>query len=451
MRNLLQLLFILLLYTFNIIAQEFKTGTITGQVIDRNTKEPLIAANVILIGTNYGASTDENGFYRIENVPVGSYSIKFSYIGYLPLVKSDIIVKSKRIINVNAELETTLIESSEVVVSGGYFSKTEVNSISAMNFAYEEIRRAPGAAGDISRIIMSLPSVAKVNDQSNGLIVRGGSPIENAFYIDNIEIPNINHFPTLGTTNGPIGLINLEFVEDVTFYAGGFDVTYGDKLSSVMNVKFREGNKEDFDFQVDLNWAGLGGVAEGPISLGNGFWMFSIRRSYLDLLIKTLDMGTNIAPNYGDYQGKVVFELDKNNKLSFIGILGDDHNKPDKQTAIDNDMLAYGRQDIYTGTIGMTWQSIWKKKGFSVTTLSYTGTKFNEIFYETGTEQLLLSNKTFERFIKLRNINHYKLDSLKTVDFGFEIKYLFDTYDNLYGEYVDAIGNPTPSKNITKI
>lgn len=146
MRNLLQLLFILLLYTFNIIAQEFKTGTITGQVIDRNTKEPLIAANVILIGTNYGASTDENGFYRIENVPVGSYSIKFSYIGYLPLVKSDIIVKSKRIINVNAELETTLIESSEVVVSGGYFSKTEVNSISAMNFAYEEIRRAPGAA-----------------------------------------------------------------------------------------------------------------------------------------------------------------------------------------------------------------------------------------------------------------------------------------------------------------
>ncbi|MFZ6034396.1 MAG: TonB-dependent receptor [Melioribacter sp.] len=444
------ILLLLFLRTISVSAQEERYGIITGSVVDRNSKEPLIGANVIIMGTNIGAATDENGIYRIEHAPVGAHSIKFSYIGYQPVIKTDIIVKSNRIITVTAELESAALESEEVVVAGGYFTETEEHSISAINFSYEEVRRAPGSAGDISRIMMSLPSVAKVNDQSNGLIVRGGSPAENAFYVDNIEIPNINHFPTFGTTSGPIGLLNVDFIEDATFYAGGFDVTYGDRLSSVLNIKFREGNREEYDAQLDLNWSGFGGVIEGPLNDGKGSWIFSLRRSYLDFLIKTIDMGTSVVPRYGDLQTKIVYDLNASNKISFIGIFGDDHNSPDKQTAIDNDMLTYGNQDVYEGTAGLTWLSIWGKNGYSLTSFSFTGAKFDEIFFETGTDQLLRKNNAFNRFVKLRNVNHYNINDNTSIEFGTDLKYLFDTYENFYGEYIDAVGNATPAMNISR-
>jgi hypothetical protein len=448
MKKVLILFFVL--GTIYIYAQTGNYGIITGDVLDKDTKEPLIGANVIIMGTNNGASTDGYGKYRIERVPVGSYTIKFSYVGYQPVIKTDVIVKSNRIIRVTAELESAALESKEVVVAGGYFTETEEHSISAINFSYEEVRRAPGSAGDISRIMMSLPSVAKVNDQSNGLIVRGGSPVENAFYVDNIEIPNINHFPTFGTTSGPIGLLNVDFIEDATFYAGGFDVTFGDRLSSVLNIKFREGNREEYDAQLDLNWSGFGGIVEGPLNNGKGSWIFSIRRSYLDLLINTIDMGTSVVPRYGDIQTKIVYDLNPSNKISFIGILGDDHNSPDKQTAIDNDMLTYGSQDIYEGTAGITWLAIWGKNGFSSTSLSFTGTKYDEIFFETGTDNLLRNNKVFNRFIKFRNVNRYNIGDNSGIDFGADIKYLFDSHKIYYGEYIDALGNSTPALDISQ-
>lgn len=111
-----------------------------------------------------------------------------------------------------------------------------------------------------------MPSIAKVNDQVNGLIVRGGNPAENAFYLDNIEIPNINHYPMQGSSSGPIGLINTDFIQEVDFSAGGFSAAYGDRLSSVMELRFREGNRQEFDGQIDMNLAGVGLTGEGPLA-----------------------------------------------------------------------------------------------------------------------------------------------------------------------------------------
>lgn len=182
-----------------------KTGTIKGIVIDGETKSPLIGANVLILDTTMGASTDVDGNFTIHSVPVGDYTLRISYIGYEQLSKTDIIVKSSRITFVNAGLKTAVLMTDDVVVTAGYFSSVEDQATSAVNFSSEEIRRAPGSAGDVSRIIMGLPSLAKVNDSMNSLIVRGGSPIENSFYIDNIKIPNINHYPTQGSSGGRSG------------------------------------------------------------------------------------------------------------------------------------------------------------------------------------------------------------------------------------------------------
>jgi len=426
-------------------AEEKRTGSIRGQVIDADTQAPLAGTNVVVVGTKRGAATDLEGHFDIPNIAVGYYTLQFDYIGYAQLRKTDVIVRSERITFVRAELKLFPLEMEAITVTGGYFTEVEDQPTSAINFSFEEIRRAPGSAGDVSRIISGLPSLAKVDDQSNSLIVRGGSPVENAFFIDNVEIPNINHFPTQGASGGPIGMLNVDLIQDVNFYTGGFSSVYGDKLSSIMALTFREGNREEFDGQLDLNFAGFGGVVEGPLFLKKGSWLLSGRRSYLDFIVDVADVGSTVAPRYGDYQGKVVYDISPDHKLILLGILGDDHNSPHREVAIENDMIVYGNQDLYENTTGINWRALWSKRGYSNTACSYTSAKFKEDFYETNTQIHLLRNRSHEQEFKFRNFNHFRLSKQHSIEFGLEAKRLITDYDNFYAEYTDALGDTVPA------
>lgn len=441
--NIILLVLILCSLVANSFAAGLK-GSIQGQVVDADNQQPLIGANVSIVGTQLGSATDTNGKFVIKNVPVGSYILQFNYIGYEPFRKTDIIVRSERITQLTAELKVSILEAEAINVTAGYFTETADQPTSFINFSAEEIRRAPGSAGDVSRILMSLPSVAKVNDQSNSLIVRGGSPVENAFYIDNVEIPNINHFPTQGASGGPIGMINVDFIQDVNFYAGGFSAMYGDKLSSIMEMNFREGNREEFDGQLDLNFTGFGGTFEGPLAGEKGSYLLSIRRSYLDLIIKAIDAGTTVAPRYGDTQGKLVWDVNPNHKLELLGVFGDDHNKPDKAAALDNAMVAYGSQNIYENTVGVNWRALWNKKLYSNTSLAATINHFNEDFFETASDIHLLQNRSREHEFKFRNMNHLQLNSKNTLQYGIEAKYYQINYNNFVSQYTDALGDTVP-------
>jgi len=260
-------------------------------------------------------------------------------------------------------------------------------------------------------------------------------------HIDNIEIPNINHFPTQGSSGGPIGLINVDFIQDVNFYSGGFSAIYGDKLSSIMEITFREGNREAFDGQLDLNFAGFGGVAEGPLPQKKGSWLISARRSYLDWVVKVLDVGSTVAPRYGDFQGKIVYDLNPNHKLMLIWLWGDDHNAPDRDIARENDMIYYGNQDIYENTTGLNWRALWGKRGYSNSSLAYTSTRFKEKFWETSTGDFLIQNLSHEQDFKFRNVNRFRLNHQNTLEFGLDARYLISNYDNFYATYTDALGD----------
>ncbi|MFA5835098.1 MAG: TonB-dependent receptor [Bacteroidota bacterium] len=447
MKQLFKSFFVLILSSFFLFSQQHLTGTIEGIVLDHATKSPLIGANIVLLNTTIGSITDTDGKFSIKNVPVGNYSVQMRMVGYATATKTDIIIRSQRITTVSGSLFEQALESEQVTITAGYFQQNDVQPLSITSFSAEEIRRAPGSGGDISRVIMTLPSLAKVNDQSNSLIVRGGSPLENAFYLDGIEIPNINHFPTQGATGGPIGMINVDLIDEVNFYTGGFSAAYGDKLSSILDLKMREGNRNEFDGQFDLSIMGFGGVVEGPIG-EKGSYLLSARRSYLDYVVKIFDIGTSVVPRYGDIQGKITYDLSQQHKLSLIFINGDDHNNPTRSVAEENDMLYYGNQDIYQTAGGIAWRALWSGNFYSMTTVGYQATIAQEDFFETNTGLPLVRNHSTEASIGIRNSNHLRISESHSLEFGGEAKQLMQTYDNAFGAYSTAFGDSTTPASI---
>jgi len=427
--------------------QRPKTGSIKGVAIDAETQTPIIGATVLVLDSDRGAATDESGAFKISNVPVGTYTVRFSGIGYDPISRTDIIVRAGRSTTIEAELPVAVTEVRSVTVSGGYFSESPTEPTSSTRFSSEEIRRAPGSAGDVSRIMFALPSVAKVNDQVNNLIVRGGSPTENSFYLDNIEIPNINHYPLFGTSGGPISLLNTDFIQDVTFSAGGFSAAYGDRLSSVMNLSFREGNREEVDLQADLNFAGFGVVGEGPFGRnGKGSWMVSLRRSYLDLLTDAI--GTGVVPRYSDYQGKLVYDLSPTHQISVLGVAGVDYINFKHEDAVKEGNTTEGWSDGYEYAAGINWRYLWSKNGYSNTSLSYLGTRNKSNYFETSTGDTLVLQDNLDGAAQLRNVNFYRLNDHHEFEFGFDFKYELDNFDYWASAYTDYFGDSIPPLEI---
>ncbi len=435
---------IILCFNFFSFGQENQpAGILSGKVLDAETKTPLYGVNVLIQNTDNGAASDFDGSYKIEKLLVGNYSVVYSYIGYEKFIQTDVIIKLGRITYVNVELKPGKIEIENVVVSAGYFRNVETQPVSLINFSSEEVRRSPGSAGDVSRIMLNLPSLAKVNDTKNSLIVRGGSPLENAFYIDNIEIPNINHYPTQGSSDGPIGLINVDFIKDVNFYSGGFNTMYGDKLSSIMEMRYREGNRKETDTQIDLSFQGVGVSSEGPINNGKGSWLFGLRRSYFDMIFQTTDINGPI-PTYYDFQGKVVYDLSQNHKLSLINIFSFDKSKQTQDEGVKFESNYFGKFDMVNNTSGINWQYLWGGNGFSNTSVSHTFMKYEIDNWETRTGNQLLFNESTEQIVNFRNSNNYRINSTNRIEFGIEAKYLFNKYAQTYFTYTDRFGNVSP-------
>jgi len=440
------MLFMAVMMSVTSLAAQTRIGVIKGQVVDQATQSPLVGVNVIVIGTQLGASTDVEGNFSVIQVPVGNYSVQFSYLGYETSTRTDVIVRSQRITFVHADLPATTFQGDDVTITAGYFTENDERRVSVTTFSSEEIRRSPGSAGDVSRIISVLPSVAKVNDQTNGLIVRGGSQVENGFYLDNIEIPNINHYPTQGATGGPIGLLNVDFIDDVNFSAGGFSPAYGNRLSSVMELSFREGNRDELDGQLDLHFAGMGIAAEGPVDNGRGSWMISARRSFLDLLIGAI--GSGAVPRYSDYQGKLVYDLNDQHKLMVLGVMGVDAIDMKQADAIDDAEDIFGEFNGVTSSMGVNWRALWGDKGFSQTSISNMYTRYKFDYYETISQIKQWSSRTPEQTWQFRNINQFVLGDRGRVEFGVEGKHLINDYDYYYRAYTDEFGQDRPSLTV---
>ena len=371
-------------------------GIITGTVLNTGTQSPLNGASIIVNGTKIGTLTNSNGKFTLRKVPVGIVSVKVSAIGFESRTYSDIAVSSGKPSTITVELNEKAIQIQSTEVEASYFQRSPETITSTQLLNSEDIRRAPGVQEDVIRAVALLPGVNVTAAGRNDLIVRGGAPFENLFVVDNIEIPNINHFGSQGSTGGPLSLINIDFVRQVSFSAGGFSGRFGDRVSSLTNISLRDGNEERFGGEINFSATGFGIIGEGPIGDKGSYW-FSARRSYLDILFKAL--GFSFIPDYWDFQSKVSYRLDEKNSLSFLTIGAIDKisfNNTDEDDKYANSRINSPSQNQYFS--GLTWKSLIIEKdvnGYFLMTLGRTFSAFqtsqkdsnlNTLFNNTSSE-----------------------------------------------------------------
>lgn len=294
-----------------------QSSTITGKVTDLNNNSLIPFAQIYINNTSFNAVSDTNGIYVINNVPPGIYNITCSYIGYNASTSYEVQVASSKKIIINFTLEENALKVDEVKIKASPFNKTDESPISLRTLSSAEIFRNPGGNRDISKVIQTLPGVGATVSFRNDIIVRGGAPNENRFYIDGIEVPNINHFATQGSSGGPVGLINVNFIREVDFYSGAFPANRGNALSSVIEFKQINGNEEKLTGTAMIGSSDIGVTIETPTSKQSNL-IFSVRRSYLQFLFKALKLP--FLPTYNDIQLKHEIKFKNNSVLTILGL-----------------------------------------------------------------------------------------------------------------------------------
>ena len=306
-----------LLFSFLYSAGFAQTGVIRGKVTNAINKEPIPYAVILVEGTTIGGTSDDNGDYTITGLTPGIYNLKASFIGYKPVTLYEVQVTLANVKFANISMEEMSLEMQEAVVTAQAFARKEESPLSLRNIGVAEIKRNPGGNRDISRVIQSLPGVAITSSFRNDIIVRGGSPNENRFYLDGIEVPTINHFSTQGASGGPVGLINVDFIQDLDFYSGAFPANRGNALSSVLEFQFKDARTDKPAYSITLGSNDLAATIETPLTK-NSTLIASWRRSYLQFLFQALDLP--FLPKYDDFQFKSEIKLDQNNIIDIIGL-----------------------------------------------------------------------------------------------------------------------------------
>ncbi|MFQ5335210.1 MAG: TonB-dependent receptor domain-containing protein, partial [Flavobacteriales bacterium] len=305
--------------------------TIRGTVIDKQTRTPLPGANVVLADTSrlLGVSTDAEGRFRLEDIPVGRRGIRVTYMGYSPVVVSNINLTSGREMVLNIEMDEMVLTGKVVEIVGKRNKGETVNKMattSARTFSVEETGRYAGSMNDVARMAANYAGVQSFDDWRNDVIIRGNSPTGVLYRLEGVDIPSPNHFTTFGTTGGPVSILNNNTLANSDFLTGAFPAEYGNALSGVFDLKMRNGNNEKREFVGQIGFNGAELLAEGPFSKKHSSsYLLSYRYSTMDLFkMIGIHFGTLSVPEYQDITFKMNFPH-RHGKTSVFGIGGLSH------------------------------------------------------------------------------------------------------------------------------
>lgn len=430
-------------------------GVIRGNVKDLNTHQAIEGVEVILTPTNdtaneFVAISDENGYFSIELV-VGSYNLETSYLGYSPFYQFNINLSSGSSQIIQIELEEESIQLNEAIISVNRSVKaTDMTTpLATQRLSAEEIKVNPGGNFDVSKVIQVLPGVAGgTTPNRNDIIVRGGGPSENVYYLDGIEIPVLNHFQTQGASGGATGILNVSFIQDAQLTSSAFDSKYGNALASTIVINQRNGNPEKLSGNLRLSGSEFAAMLEGPLSKKTTF-MASARRSYLQFLFKILDLP--IRPDYYDFQYKINHKIDNKTELNFIGIGAIDKFKLEtpKNSDANNEYTTRANPLInqWNYTVGASLKRLINDGYFTVSlsrNMFYNGAdRYENNATKEGDKLYALKSHEIENKLRL-DVNQFKNGWKYSygIDAQF-VKYDAEIFNTLQREIVDSIGNTT--------
>lgn len=404
-RRLSVSLMVLALLLVGVVAH---AAEVRGRVLATLGRAPLAGVNVVVQGTGKGALTDEQGRFVITEVPPGLVNVQASLLGYRRAVQYEIELSPARVAELEFLLDEEIVKTDSVSVTASPFVRRAASPVSVRTIGAAEVERFPGAARDLSKVLQGTPGVAATPNFRNDLIVRGGAPNENRFFLDGISVPTINHFATQGSSGGPVGMIDVRFIREVDVYTSAFPSARGQALSSVMDFRMRDGSAEQSAYSVTVGASDLGATAEGPLGT-NATYLFSARRSYLQLLFKAL--GLPFVPTYNDAQLKVRARLGTHDELSFLAIGAiDDFALNTGEKARDTEIKRYLYEQLpinsqWNVTTGLVWKHLAPQ---SVTTTTVSRSKLDNRAYkyagndETDPAKRLLDYRSQETERKLR-------------------------------------------------
>ena len=373
--------FLLLLLPLFVFAQ---TQTIRGVVTDQESRMPIIGAAVVVVGSDpiIGTTTDIDGKFKLPKVEVGRVDLEVTYLGYSPRTFSGLVLQAGKELVLNVQMQEMVVKQDEVVVTATKRKDEVLNTmttVSARVFSTEEAERYAGTRNDVSRMATNFAGVRGANDATNDIVIRGNSPTGLLWRLEEIDIPNPNHFGNLGSTGGPVSMLNSNVLSNSDFLTGAFPSEYGNGISGVFDLKMRHGNNEKHEFLAQIGFNGLEVGAEGPFSRKSGAsYLLNIRYSTLALFaLGGVDFGTGDAiPEYSDMSFKARIPTKKAGIFSVFGMGGISSIEFIASEAEDDasNFYSQGGLDIYdktmTGVVGMSHIYLFKDASYIKTVVS---------------------------------------------------------------------------------
>ncbi len=407
---------------------------VRGRVIDRITREPVIGASVSsALADSLRTVTDTAGVFVLRHVPPGITSFRVSAMGYVRCTTAEYIVSAVTP-EVFVEMDEDVTSLSTVTVRPNLYGKTTESPLSVQIIGVQEIEKSPGASRDVSRIVRGYPGVAfSPVGYRNDLIVRGGGPSENRFYMDGIEIPNINHFATQGATGGPVSIVNADLVREIKFYTGAFPADRSGAMSSVLDFTLREGHTERQSFKATLGASEVALSGSGHIGRKTTY-LFSLRQSYMQLLFKMI--GLPFLPNFLDGQIKVKSRLTPHDELTIMALGGRDRMNLNTELKGEKEssdyILSYlPKIEQETYTVGASYKH-YAGRHTQTLVLSHNYLNNKNLKYrdndESAEQNLIFRLKSTEQKTTLRFENRTTWQSGWTLKAGAEVNYL--SYSN---------------------
>ena len=419
-----------------------QNASLRGKVVDVTNNEPLPFVNIVVSGTTIGTVSDIDGNFLLNGLEPGFIRLEASFVGYKKTISAEIEVRVATTNSIEIQMEKAETEIEEITVSASPFRKTPESPVSLRSIGIGEIEKSPGANRDISKVIQSFPGVQSTPAFRNDIIIRGGGPSESRFYLDDVEVPIINHFATQGASGGPVGILNADFIREVDYYSGAFPANRGNALSGVLEFNQIDGNDEKLKFSGTLGASEIAATLDGPVGEKTNY-VVSVRRSYLQFLFSVLELP--FLPNFTDMQFKVRTRFDRKNELTLIGLGAYDVNKlnldieePDEQQEYILSQLAENTQWSYT--VGAVYKH-YRENSYQtfVVSRSQLDNKADKYLENDDSleENKIIDYESVEVENKLRFENSSRFDGYK-LNFGASLDFVNYQNNTVSGRFYDG-------------